>query len=75
MGVMGDMSTMGSDLRVLGLGVAAPCKGRVIGLSIDCFRSSSLLPAPLVLSSVCCWVPSSPLSVWSRLLRRLRQAT
>lgn len=74
MGVMGDIvsTMMGSDRRVLG--VATPCKGRAIGLSVERFRSSVVLPGPLAASLDRCWAGSFSLSAWSPSLpRRLRQ--
>lgn len=75
---MGDMSLiMGSDRKVIGLGIVMPRKGRIVGLSLIRFcHSASLVPLParLVASLSCCWVVSAPLPAWSRLFRRLRQA-
>lgn len=45
-GVTGDIAStmMGSERRVLG--VVTPCKGRVVGLSTERLRSSTVLPCP-----------------------------
>lgn len=74
MGVTGDIvsTMMGCDRSVRF--AAVPCKGRVIGLSVERFRSSVVLPVPPAASLDRCWVGPFSLSAWScRLLRRLRQ--
>ena len=73
-GVMGDIvpTRMGSGWRARG--EAAPCEGRVIGLSVvERFGSPVALPALFSALLDRCWAGPS-LSVLSRLFCRLRQA-